>query len=540
MAIKELVSRAQNKVKVSQAHHQNDRIWRKLADKVAEKALPSAEAPVVFFDASTRLGGVSLNGAYSVLTSWSMRLQGVPIVRFVCHKGMTQCVLGTSREEPPKAPPCATCMRQSAALFKGSETYPFQFNPDAELDQALEGLGLEELSQFSWQGMPFGELVLPSVRWILRRHNLQTDATTLRILREYIRSAWSLADQFRQMLEKYQPRAVVVFNGMQYPEATARWVARSQGLRVISHEVGLRPFTAFFTDGDATAYPLRIPVDFELDDAQNARLDEYLSQRFKGQFKMAGVQFWPEMEQDAARFEEFKRGFSEVIPVFTNVIFDTSQPHANTLFEDMFTWLDEILAISKRHPRTLFVIRAHPDEIRKGKASEESVTSWAESKQVAAYPNVRFIPPDEFISSYDLIRMAKLVLVYNSTIGLEASILGKPVLAAGKSRYSGADTVWFPPSLEAYRLHLEGMLNQYEIETPQRFARNARRFLFYQLYRSSLSFEAFLEEDGVWAGYVKPKDFDWQSLLPANSSTMQAISDGVLNDGNFILPQEDL
>jgi hypothetical protein len=84
------------------------------------------------------------------------------------------------------------------------------------------------------------------------------------------------------------------------------------------------------------------------------------------------------------------------------------------------------------------------------------------------------------------------------------------------------------------------MLSTYDIDVPQRFARNARRFLYYQLFRSSLSFEDFLEEDGVWPGYVRLKEFDLAALLPENSTALRVISDGLLRDGNFILERGDL
>ena len=226
------------------------------------------------------------------------------------------------------------------------------------------------------------------------------------------------------------------------------------------------------------------------------------------------------------------------MPVFTNVIFDTSQPHANVIFEDMFTWLDRVLEVAKAHPETLFVIRAHPDEARLGKASEESVAQWAQRHQVELLPNMRFVPPKEFINSYDLIRMAKFVLIYNSTIGMEASILGAGVLSAGKSRYTASNVVWFPHDDKAYFSQLEELLRVEHVEVPAQFKSNARRFLYWQLYRSSLSFERYLEPDEVWAGYVRLKEFDWQTLLPANSETMAIISDGILRHGNFMLKEE--
>ena len=236
-------------------------------------------------------------------------------------------------------------------------------------------------------------------------------------------------------------------------------------------------------------------------------------------------------------FRQLAKGFENIVPVFTNVIFDTSQPHANVLFEDMFAWLDQVLETSKSYPQTLFVIRAHPDESRPGKASEQSVEQWAQIRGVSEYPNIHFIPPHEYVNSYDLIRMAKFVLVYNSTIGLEASILGGAVLSAGKSRYSASDVVWLPPSKADYLAKLEELLQAESVKPEKHFKINARRFLYWQLYRSSLSFEDFLEPDGIWAGYVKLKGFDWKALLPQNSPTFKALSDGILNNGDFMLKE---
>ncbi len=62
------------------------------------------------------------------------------------------------------------------------------------------------------------------------------------------------------LLDETQPRAVIVFNGQFFPEATARYIAQKRGIRVITHEVGLQPASAFFTDGEATAYPIHIPM----------------------------------------------------------------------------------------------------------------------------------------------------------------------------------------------------------------------------------------------------------------------------------------
>ncbi|MCX8024278.1 MAG: hypothetical protein N3A60_03650, partial [Thermanaerothrix sp.] len=258
-------------------------------------------------------------------------------------------------------------------------------------------------------------------------------------------------------------------------------------------------------------------------------------------FTMAGIRFWPEIRGLDATWQKRLSAFRQVVPVFTNVIFDTSQPHANTLFPDMFAWLDAVLDLMRAHPETLFVIRAHPDELRPGKESRETVEDWVERRGVKNLPNVIFVGPREYLSSYELIQRSKFVMVYNSSIGLEASIMGVPVLCAGRARYTQYPTVFFPASAEEYLCQAEAFLTAETIPVPAEFVREARRFLYYQLFVTSLPFEDFLEEDGVWPGFVRLKSFAWQALLPHTSPTLRVIVDGVTRGGPFVLdPRENV
>jgi hypothetical protein len=315
-------------------------------------------------------------------------------------------------------------------------------------------------------------------------------------------------------------------------------VAVQRGIRTITHEVGLQPFSAFFTTGEATAYPLHIPEDFKLSPAQDERLDGYLSQRFHGQFSMAGVRFWPEIKGLDAGFLDKAASFEQIVPVFTNVIFDTSQPHSNTVFPHMFAWLDQVLEIARDHPTTLFVIRAHPDESRPGKSSQESVGQWVAQNHADTLPNLVFVDPDQPLSSYELIQRSKFVMVYNSTIGLEASIMGMPVLCAGRARFTQLPTVFFPTSPDAYRQLAQNFLAADKILIPPEFKRNARRFLYFQLYRSSLPFGEYIQSTHM-PGFVSLRSFPLQNLFPQNSPTFRILLDGILHDKPFLLHDED-
>ncbi len=514
-----------------------------VAKRVIRQSPPASSAPVIFFKASTGIDDLSWNSGFHLLTSWAFRLQGIPIVYFACNSGMSKCVLGTNRDNVHKEMPCKSCVYQSRTLYKNVETFKrsnvqtasaswFDYQRDIQLAEATEKLSLSELMVFEWQDLPLGSLCLPGLRWVLRIHHLNDDKSTRYLLREYILSAWNVAQKFSKMLDETNPRAVVVFNGQFFPEATARYLAQKRGIRVITHEVGLQPATAYFTEGEATAYPIAIPDSFELSAEQNSKLDAYLAKRFQGDFTMAGVKFWADMKGLDESFLQKAAGFKQIVPVFTNVIFDTSQPHANTVFEDMFDWLDLVLEVIKENRETLFVIRAHPDELRVRKSSRETVEGWVASRRVEQEPNVVFVSPRETLSSYELIQRSKFVMIYNSTIGLEASIMGAAVLCAGKARFTQYPTVFFPQTIEDVRKKMEEFLAADVIDIPLEFKRNARNFLYYQLYKTSLPFGEFLEPS-VRTTQTKLKSFELDDLVKAEA--LEVIKEGVLEGGGFLL-----
>ncbi len=507
----------------------------RLATAVALRA-PNADPqkPVVFFNASTRIGYTSLNAGFSLVISWALRMAGVPVVHFVCKAGMSRCVLGTDPDHPDQNPPCRECIRHSRFLTFGARVNYFPYHREQALAAAIQPLSMNELSQVTYASIPLGALVLPALRWRMRAHHLEDNETTRFLYREFILSAWNVGRNFSRLLDEIDPQAVVLFNGQFFPEAIARYLSREKGIRTVTHEVGLQPISAYFTQGEATAYPIAIPESFELNREQNARLDLYLERRFQGKFNMAGIQFWPQMKGLDDAFLNKADAFRQIVPVFTNVVFDTSQPHSNVVFPDMFAWLDMLLEIMRAHPETFFVLRAHPDESRFGKAARESVAMWVKKNEADQLPNLVFISPDEYLSSYELIQRAKFVMIYNSTIGLEASIMGVAVLSAGKARFTQYPTVFFPGTQPAYRRQLESFLGADTIPVPQEFCRNARRFLYYQLFRASLPFDNFLAASNQ-RGCVWFKEEALHHLGTDRSLAIRAVLDGVLHGGDFLL-----
>ncbi|MCH7611322.1 MAG: hypothetical protein IIB10_11660 [Chloroflexi bacterium] len=493
----------------------------------------SMDAPVLVFNASTRIQSLSLNAAFSMLAAWGLRAAGIPVRYLVCHEAMLQCMLGTDWSDLDRPPPCKNCMRFSENILPSELSFPIRLNRGLieRLESDLESRSLDELSDWRFKGLEIGELCLPTVRWALRRHDLYDDRATRGLFRQYLLSAAGLAEWFSATLTEHEPRALLVFNGITYPEAVARATALRLGIPVTTHEVGLRPLSAFFSHEHATFREVDLPEESNLDPDWSQVLDAYLKDRGQGRFSMAGVRFWPEIEPIPMELKVRMQAYRQVVPIFTNVIFDTSQVHANSIFEHMFEWLDAVGALTEHHPETFFVIRAHPDENRPGKESRQSVADWFESSGLSERTNVTFIGPDERISSYELIERSSYVLVYNSSVGLEAAILGKAVLCAGRARYTQAKTVFMPSDRAEYFRQLENLLESSLIEVPPEFAENGRRLLYQELFRSSIDLSDFLIPYPSLPGMVLLRDFEPQALKEHPS--LEAIRRGVLDGAPF-------
>ena len=513
-------------------NYQVEKVEEYLKGLVGHKDQQSA--PVLFFNASTRIHRLSLNGAYSLLSSWALRAAGIPVRYVVCQRGMQQCILGTHQDRLESSPPCTRCTRLSQRLFPQELTIPLLFQQEIvdNIDSMLQDLSFSEMAAWDFQNIPLGELCLPGLRWAIRSHQILDTQEIRQLFQQYLLSAYSLFKNFDEILDRQKPRALVVFNGIFYPEAIARHVAQNRGIPVITHEVGLRPNSTFFSHGEATFRQVDLNPEALLTLSENECLDQYLSERFQGEFTMAGIRFWPKMEDIPNWLLERMKEFQQTIVVFTNVVFDTSQIHANTIFSNMFAWLEILKPIIQAYPETLFIIRAHPDEERPGKRSRESVKEWIADQGFFEFENVVFFEPGDPLSSYELINHSKLVLIYNSSIGLEASILGAPVLSAGRARFTQIPTVFFPVSRKKYEERLLGFLNAQEIEVPPSFRENARSFLYHELFVASLDLSEFLQPDESLQGMVIFSGFSPDRLQ--SSRPLEVIRKGILNNTPFL------
>lgn len=87
-----------------------------------------------------------------------------------------------------------------------------------------------------------------------------------------------------------------------------------------------------------------------------------------------------------------------------------------------------------------------------------------------------------------------------------------------------------------YFAELEKMLGSDELTVPEEHRMNSRRFLYYQLFKTALPFDEFLEE-AHRPGLVLMRKFSPDKLYARNSQTIRTILNGIQNEKPFILEE---
>ena len=119
--------------------------------------------------------------------------------------------------------------------------------------------------------------------------------------------------------------------------------------------------------------------------------------------------------------------------------------HTQPIFKDQIEWCKFLIRYALGNPETYIIFRIHPREFpnkREGVTSEFAKEFQTFIQNTTIPPNFYFNLPEDKLSVHDLYKITDLVLNNSSTVGLEASLLGIPVIGCGDVLYS------FDPALQ--------------------------------------------------------------------------------------------
>ncbi|MBN1902437.1 hypothetical protein JW926_14015 [Candidatus Sumerlaeota bacterium] len=448
-----------------------------------------------------------------------LRRKGFRPQFLICNHAMLICDSYDPRNKRGEL--CPQCIRD-IKWFLELNRLPFSGYSDWIDVEAVRSEARALINSWNWStdlddlcidGFPLGKLVRISLIRFLRRIRLDKDDEYRLQSLDFIESGLLTYRVMRKILQK--PWAFLfVINGGFFPEAIMIEMAKQKGIPYFTYERGLKKDyiilcknKKFMNFDISRIFNQREPLNPE----EQNKIREYLEERKFG--KKAVVNYWPEVQDDK---NEIMKALSldpekKIYVAFSNITWDSAVLDREIFFKSLFEWLQETIDFIKNKPDLQLILRMHPAEVRLRQKSSERVADLIREKFPHLSDTIKLVDADSPISSYSLIEMADLVLAFTSTTGLEAAMMGKPVIIAARTHYRGKGFTIDPKDKNQYFQFLE---NPPSVD-PGEIMAISRRYAYTLFFDTHIPFESIVEEDmGFFHYSVKSLDEIFERKFP--------------------------
>jgi hypothetical protein len=380
--------------------------------------------------------GWTTHVAFELLLGHALRRRGARPLFAVCGGGLPRTELGRPRSEFPL--PCATCRAYVLGMLDaGGLPYVLidELVGDEEREQIADLVATAaDLDTFEIEGIHPADHVVRSTLWVTRSGLATRNIHERLEFREFVESASIVARAFARLLDREKPESIVMVSGLFFAESVMCALAEQRGIRVVTYDFPGRPGTVFMSTKEPASF-------YDVQDRWDARQSKVptAAERERVEGDIAA-----RLEGSEALWSGFTSSGSPAptvegvtrLAVFTNVSWDTAVALRDMGFQDMFDWLEHVVAWATTRPDVHLDVRAHPGETRvRGFESADLAIDYLAERFPNLPPNIHLHGPESTVDSYALVQASSAVLVYTSTIGLEAALLGRPVLVAADVHY---------------------------------------------------------------------------------------------------------
>lgn len=389
----------------------------------------------------------------------NLEKKGFRPIHILCGGVLQICDVHTHKSDKSENPViCADC-RLRNKLYYGrtkSETLHIERFIDTKA-LAVEFRNIDQLKnidaalKYIYNGDPLGRWSHLSIcRYWMR---LTLNDQHLTTYKRFLKSAVMLYQAFTKMLQEHTFQNFLIFNGRYSTYRIPLEIIKRRKIKYSTYEMGEQEKFMFSSGNIAVMW-----------DDVKIRFDHWLArQRLTNNSIEKDVHnYMKEREiKISSRYMDIndKAPLKCDIAVFTNLIWDSAAFERETVFSGQFDWISQIIQWAQKHSEFQLAIRIHPAEtVDLYNKTEEKMSIFIKKRFPTLPKNTAVIEPDNALNSYQLVREAKVVTVYSSSIGLESALKGKTVLMAGWSHYAMDGIAIVPKDAMDYFQKLERAL----------------------------------------------------------------------------------
>jgi hypothetical protein len=433
----------------------------------------------------------------------ALKLRGAEVEYVLCDGLYTDCDQFWGVVAPRPANACSMCQMQVVNLvhqmgmdFHWLGRY-LQTDEQREAKRWADALADDELLTARYGEWDIGEWVRASVQSHFRANEVDVSRPPVaKVMRSYLYSGLVACFALDRLLAESAPDVFLLFNGRQSSTRVALELARARGIRVITHERGSRNEQLHLSENESclSLEPIRQMWrdwgDVPLSAAELERTASFLAGREHGK-DLAWTQFTSSAQPlDEVRAKLGLRADRPVWALFTSSDDEVSgEADWASPFPSQRDWIARTIEYARRNPQIDLVVRVHPNTGSKrstgaNRKQLEEMRALAESLPA----NVRMIDPEDEVSSYSLMDIAAVGLVWVSTVGLEMAAKGKAVVIAAGNQVHNTPFVTTILDPDVYEETLAPLLELAPDAVSADVRRLALRFAYGAFFRRGIDF----------------------------------------------------
>lgn len=406
-----------------------------------------------------------------------------------------------------------------------------------ELREIVRAVGFNDIPTYKYKGVKVGEYALTS---LMRYYKGEVELKE-NLLREYLFGTLVITEAAFSKINKFKPDVIYMSHGIYVSWGPALIVALLKGIPVIRWSSGFRKQFAYFrkiTDptkfhqGDLNEKGWEERLKRPLSSGENEILDVYLRNRYKPDgSEFADIRPPNQIKNKQKLLDKLNiDGNKPIWCIFSHLNWENPVTSSRKAYRDYNEWIIETIKTIKDISNIDWLIKIHPAE--KMYDTTGGVRKLIKNNFPNLPSNIKVIPPDTNINTYDLYQVIAGGITCLGTAGLELAAKGKPVILAAEAFYSKKGFTCDGLTSSEYQKFISEIPLMPAVITADKKER-ARKFAYSYFIERQIPFRILKRSDNG-----RHYALDWQSmqsLLPGEDPVLDMICERFFTGKDFVL-----
>ncbi|HMX75487.1 MAG TPA: hypothetical protein PKE35_14625 [Anaerolineales bacterium] len=267
-----------------------------------------------------------------------------------------------------------------------------------------------------------------------------------------------------QFMQTEKPDVVLIPNGLILEMGIVFRVARHLGIDAVTYEFNDQREQIWLAQNSSimqqeTDYLVDARCSLPMTDAMFERVADLENARRGARVWGKSKRLWQYVSSQGAAETRKMLNLDDrpVVMLAANVLGDSLTLGRDIFASSMTEWITKTVQYFARRTDVQLVIRVHPGE--KLVPQAKSMGTVVKDALPELPSHIHVIGALDKVNTYDLIEIADVGLAYTTTVGLETTMNGRPVISCGRTHYRGRGITIDPNTWEEYYATLEKVLS---------------------------------------------------------------------------------